>query len=193
MATDVLLQDAWTPGDGQAILANVMKYNPCNSGHKGLTLVFPECGSGYHEWEIVHVMIEAGHDIVRVVLMDSTIDPRWVAAWRSLSESHGTELVVLDSYVALEKWACSLHLLHEALPDATRRTVRVLYVNGAIRFGEFACNAPPEAARRSAVKFWEWCDVFSINRVPFNYVGSSALRPALSETWMDMATKFNTQ
>ena len=171
--------DAWCPEAGHVIVYNVLKsIDCCMCTTSGVTVIFPECGSGYHEWEVVHTLLGKGHRIVRIVFMDRIIKLEWTMAWRLLSQLHKVDLVILDSYVALGEWVGGL-----STPLAA---VIVLYINGSFTFSQ--CG--PDRSKESAVRFWEWCHQFAINRSPLNFVRYGVCRMADSMTWSDLAATF---
>ena len=99
----VLQNSACTPNDSNHIVNNVLHYvNKCTS--KVSIIVFPECGSGYHEWNVLIALIQTGYNIITAIFMDSQIEPHSVDEWLRLSQVHHVATKVVDSYVALEHW-----------------------------------------------------------------------------------------
>ena len=180
---------AWCPELSNAIVSNVLHdIEPCIKavGVEGVTIMFPECGSAFHELEVVRTLAERGHTIARVVFMDSAVASEWMVAWHQILQVRTVDIVVLDSYVALWQWA------HEE--RYSPHSVLVVYINGAIRFTPYYCGQnDPEECAASASRFWDWCHQFAINRVPLNYVRHSALRIAGCTTWSDLAATFAPQ
>ena len=180
---------AWSPQEGATIVVNVLRdVGRPDPLMRGVTAVFPECGCGYHEWAVVRALLTNDHRVHTVVLMDARIDPAWVLDWHCIAAECNTKLVVLNSYVELEKWTAALSLSSNAM----NQNVMVIYINGSLRFGPVYCRQiEPEVCKEHAVRFWQWCHYFASNRSPINYVGISTLWPAQSKTWSDLATTFS--
>ena len=184
---DLLCTHSLCPELGAVILSNVMHHivpclpivstEPKEKHSHGRTIIFPECGSAFHEWEVVCTLVSGGHDIAKIVFMDSALVPEWVMTWCQLAEVLAVEIVVLYSYVALEQWAW-----REI--SSSPHSVIVLYINGSIRFTPYYCgHYDVEECKASASRFGDWCHQFAINQSPINYVRHSALRLAGCTTW----------
>ena len=191
----VLSKQAYYAETSPALVANVLRGTSASmsTSKGGVTLVFPECGSGYHEWAVVKAMRARGNHVRTVVLMDSmsfiTVPSNNECikqAWQQLAQEHEVELVVLGSYVALEQWA-----MQQRQPPS--QATLVLYINGMLCFSRSWCEREnPDACREAAMRFWSWCDRFAANRAPHNYIlcGVSCLTG--SETWSGVARAFAT-
>lgn len=181
-ALDILSKHAYGAETSHVIVANVLRGTSMNMS--GDTLVFPECGSAYHEWAVVQALRARGHRVHTVVLMDATVPSNEeciTQAWQQLAQQHGVKLVVLDSYVALEEWV---------MQQSSEPTL-VLYINGMARFSRNWCGLEdPDACREAAMRFWDWCDRYAANRVPHNYIRESVWCLTGSKTWSGVARAF---
>jgi hypothetical protein len=130
--------------------------------------IFPECGSGFHQWRAVEDMMERCY-VRTVLLMDSCVRSRWQKAWNSLAEQHGVEVLVASSYDELFEVARSL-------PAQIRKVV--VYVDGAFRVRTQCLPA--------ATEFWGWCDSHVAN-APVNFVNGCATRPGNCTDWGQLA------
>jgi hypothetical protein len=179
---ELIQPHAWSLNDSHNIVVNVLEHigAATSNTEAAITVVFPECGSGYHEWRVVHALKHAGYKVGTVVLMDSHVQPAWTDAWRCIALLYDVELVVLDSYMAIEQWSRSCS-----------SDVFVFYINGALRFGTCYCGlVNPSACQMYAVRFWGWCERVASNRIPLNFVGGSVFKLALCNTWFELATVF---
>jgi hypothetical protein len=196
-ALDVLSKQAYSPETSHAIVANVLRRTDTGTGKgtgksmskSGVTLVFPECGSGYHEWAVVQAMRARENRVCTVVLMDATVPSNEECikqAWQQLAQEHEVELVVLGSYVALEQW-----VMQQQQPPS--QPTLVIYINGMLRFsGRWCGRENPDACREAAMRFWGWCDRFAANHVPHNYILGSVWCLTGNETWSGVARAFAT-
>jgi hypothetical protein len=193
-ALEVLSKHAYGAETSPIIVANVlrgtsmsmsMSKSMSTSGH---TLMFPECGSGYHEWAVVQALRARGHRVRTVVLMDAYVPSNEeciTQAWQQLAQQHCVELVVLGSYVALEQW-----VMQQQPPS---EPTLVLYINGMLSFSRHWCGREdPDACCEAAMRFWGWCDSFAANRVPHNYIRESVWCLTGSKTWSGVARAFDT-
>ena len=180
----ILRTHAWGPEMSPLIVANVLQRverHMCTI--EGITLIFPECGSGYHEWEVVHALNARGHHIHTLVLMDSSVMSECAQAWHELSQTHKVDVVSLNSYVALEQWVQKMR---------PRQTIQVIYINGMLRFSPIHCGQlNSDICMKSAIRFWDWCDQFATNRLPLNFVRESVCCLAGCKTWGDLACTFS--
>lgn len=185
---DIIRTHAWCPELSSVVVSNVLHdIEPRLKavGGEGVTILFPECGSAFHELEVVRALTDRGHTIARVVFMDSAVAPEWVVAWREIAQVQKFETVVLDSYVGLVHWAWGQNFL--------AHSVLVVYINGGIRFTPYYCGQRDAGeCAASASRFWDWCHHFAVNRAPLNYVRHSALRIAACTTWSGLAATFAT-
>lgn len=178
---EAICTKAWCPDLNSVIVTNVLQ-NVHNT--RNVTIIFPECGSAYHEWQVVCALARRGHDITKVVFMDSAICLEWTETWQQVAKEQNVEIVILKSYIALREWAQSKGHLN----------LLVLYINGTVRFTPYYCGQEDvEECMASASAFWEWCHQFAINRTPLNYVRHNVFQIAGCTTWKELAITFNTR
>jgi hypothetical protein len=177
----VLQNSACTPNDSNHIVNNVLNYvNKCTS--KVSIIVFPECGSGYHEWNVLIALIRTGYTINTAIFMDSHIEPHSVDEWLRLSQVHHVATKVVDSYVALEHWTKE---------QTSPNKVFVIYINGGLKFGESYCaKHGSSACLTAAAQFWKWCDQNAANQLTINFIGRDMRHPADCKSWTELANTF---
>ena len=142
----------------KVITCNAMSVCKSTNVH---TIVFPECGSGYHEWTIVCELIKQGHHIDQVVFMDSMIgdnklpSSQWLQCWKCMATELNINILTFTSYIELAHWANNTHA-----------TVFVIYINGSFKFGPSYCGPNDcEECRLYACHFWEWCSKHCANQL----------------------------
>ncbi len=102
-----LRADAWSPGMLPALLRHIEQ---CVSSMpeylRATTCIFPECGSGFHEWQVVKLLQDTCRmRLSQVVLMDARLHGHWRDAWATMAACAGVQLVTLTSYMQLHDWA----------------------------------------------------------------------------------------
>jgi hypothetical protein len=163
-----LRSSAWAPESSDKVLACILDESQAWSRHVSCC-IFPECGSGFHEWQIVSSLLEEGQQIKNVIFMDAYIEKEWTVHWNALAKLHSIQLTILNSYDTLEK----LEKVGQSI---------VLYVNGCLRFG---CDFPPES-KEAAIAFWNWCQEGALNK-PVNFVRGERLLPGGCSDWKALA------
>jgi hypothetical protein len=163
-----LKSSAWAPETCGDVLDSVCEMSSSWGTH-ATGCIFPECGSGYHEWQIVSSLCEAGHPIQKVVLMDAYTDSDWIVHWKALAQLHSVNLTTLDSYNSLN-----------ALEKVGKHLV--LYVNGTLRFG----SRFPLKSKEAAIDFWNWCHDGAANK-PVNFVRGKPVLPGGCSDWSLLA------
>jgi hypothetical protein len=173
-----LKADAWFPESSVEILSNIQREAEswAMEGHSivAATCIFPECGSGFHEWKVLALLKGRGWPLQHVICMDKTIKDKWRGVWEELAKLHKVHLTVLLSYTQLK---------------TTHKPSRflVIHVNAALKFTE----GPPSTVseRPAAAEFWENCSRNAVNP-PQNFIGNGVLNPAHSMSWQQLATAF---
>lgn len=182
----MLINHAWFHEDGPAIVSNVLKYVG-EAKKTVLTVIFPECGCGHHEFSVARALKVAGHRISRIVFMDTKVNPIWITEWHRMADELGIEIIILNSYETLDRWAGEL----QRTAADEHLGVLVIYINGSLLFSPKLCGQfDPETCRLSAVRFWKWCEKTAFNKVPTNFVRTSVFNPAHSSSWLALATTF---
>ena len=145
-------------------------------------VVFPECGSGYHEWNVLVSLLAAGYTINESIFMDSQIDPCNLLEWHRISVLNRVQIKVFDSYVALEHWTKQRTFTHK---------VFVIYINGALKFGESYCAKHGTiACLTAATRFWKWCHENAANQLTINFIGRDMRHPADCKSWAELTQMF---
>ncbi len=180
----VLLSRAWTPDNADQIVSNVLGYvrrwvpTPTLDG---TTVIFPECGSGYHEWNVILTLIQAGYTINEAIFMDTHIEPLWEEEWHRLSLVNKVKIQIFDSYPDLERWTQQ---------HTFQLKVLVIYINGGLKFGiSYCAKLGPSVSQKSAIQFWEWCAKNATNPI-VNFMGRDILHPANCKSWSELARVF---
>lgn len=161
------------------LLRHIREFVPKHQG--SIKCIFPECGNGFFEWNVMQLLQETHKlQISEVVMMDTYIQTHWVDIWTRIAKRADVRLVVLSSYVQLWDWARS--------QDPTARSNLVFYINGCFRFSEAHCPAPqtPELSRVAAVKFWRWCHSNALNNFT-NFQYGNPVQPGMCDTWLEFA------
>ena len=163
MDNKVLKCNAWTPDDAHQIVSNVLKYvNSCASTMRISNVIFPECGSGYHEWNVLSVLLQEGYPIRDAIFMDSHIEPWYVEEWHKLALVNKVKVIWLNSYLALEQW--TKQQTYQSQSQANKALI--IYINGGLKFGKsYSIKLEPEICQKSATRFWEWCDNNAANSI----------------------------
>ena len=173
---------AWTPDDAHQIVSNVLKHVNNWAPIMISTAIFPECGSGYHEWNVLLALLREGYNIRDAIFMDSHIQPLWMEEWHKLAQANRVRVKGLDSYLALEQWTKQQPSQHKAL---------VIYINGGLKFGKsYSAKLEPHVSQKSASRFWEWCDDNATNSIAINFMGRDMLHPANCKSWAELALEF---
>jgi hypothetical protein len=105
---ELLRADAWFPEALPRLFAEVVGLLVSSKAdcRRATTCIFPECGSGYSEWQVVQMLQGVcGVGVREVVLMDSYRQDNWRDAWEALAMQAGVRLVALSSYEQLATWA----------------------------------------------------------------------------------------
>jgi hypothetical protein len=167
-----------------AILRNVCEHvREISTSEKSRikTLIFPESGSGFHEWNVVRALEENGLKVDQVVFMDSWIEPCWVDVWKHHAETFGVKSFIrLDSYDALEQW-CSDNSLDE--PESAI----VLYINGSLKSHSSFNHGRSKECMIAAASFLRRCEKIAMNRKPRNFLGCDVTSIGLRQTWTELA------
>ena len=133
------------------------------------TCIFPECGSGYHEWHVLAMLRSLGFCFKKVVFMDALLDlewssvigldaDTWLKAWGQLADSHAVSLASYKDYSSLGT---------DANSGKFGKSL-VLYINGHLLCSSASQPAEPSQAKRDAERFWHWCSTNAINE-PLNF------------------------
>lgn len=175
--------DAWFPEALPRLLAEVKRLISSKADCRcATTCIFPECGSGYSEWQVVRVLQGVCRvGVTEVLLMDTHTQENWRGAWAALAAQAGVRLVVQTSYEQLAAWAHG----HASCcaPDCL-----VLYINGSLRFSPSTCPppCPPGRSKAAAIQFWLWCHAHALN-APANFLLGIPHAPGACVTWSELA------
>jgi hypothetical protein len=182
----VLQSRAWTTDHAHQIVSNVLEHvSRWAPTPMVLNIIFPECGSGYHEWNVIVTLIQAGYTINEAIFMDSRIEPLWTEEWYRLALGNQVQMQIFYSYVALELWTQKQALHHKVL---------VIYINGGLKFGLSYCGCithtklGPSVCLNSAIQFWEWCDKNANNPI-INFIGRDIRHPGDCKSWTDSCVR----
>ena len=152
-----------------------------------LHIILPECGCAFLEWHVIMLICKLSpmhrH---RVTLMDVQIGnqlSKHKCTWQYLATELRVDLDTTTSYCELAK------CVTQNMQTSPLQFTVVIYINGALKFHEGICPEP-DACRKAACTFWEWCQEHAINEIPINYVGNCTMLPGGSETWEQLATNF---
>lgn len=187
---NVLKSRCWITYHTDQIVSNVLQHvSRAEPTSMISTIIFPECGSGYNEWNVILALIQSGYVIKEVIFMDSKIETICVDEWYRLALVNQIQMQIFDSYIALERWTQRRVLHHKVI---------VIYINGGIKFGISHCGCiahtelRPPACLVSAVKFWDWCDKNVTNQL-VNFLGRDMMYPGNCKSWSELACRFAEQ
>jgi hypothetical protein len=172
---------AFTPSYSSQIVHNVLKYlsETSQKKHPASTIIFPECGSGFHEWNVLIALKETDHNIKEMIFMDSHIQDEWIPIWQELATMNNIIITILRSYIELDKWSTNTNHQNDVI---------IIYINGGLKFGESYCK--PECLE-SAVRFWDWCAKHAKNKNAINFIGCDMINPANCTSWSELSREFS--
>lgn len=162
-----LKEDATCPETSADVVHMIQQWSK-RWGKEFTTCIFPECGSAFHEWQIVSMLMQNGFEIREVAFMDAMLDPAWSTAvdlmpetwtdvWNKLANQYHVNLFTFTDYQTLAKFA-----------ERSLETSLVIYVNGVLRCSAAHQPLNPRDALIGAALFWKWCSIYAVNE-PLNF------------------------
>ncbi len=163
----LLKEDATCP-ETSADVVNMVEQCSKRWSKKVTTCIFPECGSAFHEWQVVSMLMQNGFQIREIAFMDAMLDPAWSTAvdltpetwtdvWKKLASLYNVNLSTFTDYRVLAQFA-----------DQTLGTSLVIYINGVLRCSAAHQPLSPRTALMGAAVFWKWCSNHAVNE-PLNF------------------------